>query len=425
MKHHERQRGQVVLIALLAMSAILITFAGFIDYLTLYARTQRHTTAAAQALALAEAGIDRAVYALNADSGYAGEAGTALGGGEFSVSVATIDAATKRITSTGYVPNGTDPIATETVKATLSINSSIISFRFGVQVGEDGLSMGNGSEVSGNIFSSGNISGGGTVTGDATVASATTTHSLSGIVVGGTASAHTLSNCTVGGDAKYQTISSCSVGGESYPDSPDAAALPFPISDAQIAQWETAAAAGGTIAGPYNVSGTVTLGPKKINGDLTFANGATLYLSGPVWVSGNVTIANNATVRVSQALGTNGAALIADAVGYTATKGTISISNNVIVGGNGNPGSTLLFVSTNTGDSAIEVNNNASSVVLYAPYGVVEVSNGVRVNQITAYRVELENNAEIEYLSGLANASFSSGPGGSWMFVPGTFAITQ
>jgi hypothetical protein len=37
----------------------------------------------------------------------------------------------------------------------------------------------------------------------------------------------------------------------------------MPISDAKIADWESIAAAGGTISGDYAINGTVTLGPKK------------------------------------------------------------------------------------------------------------------------------------------------------------------
>jgi hypothetical protein len=69
--------------------------------------------------------------------------------------------------------------------------------------------------------------------------------------------------------------------------------------------------------------------------------------------------------------------------------------------------------------------NNATSVILYAPYGSVEVSNGANANQITANHLELENNSEVTYVTGLQNASFSNGPGGSWAVVPGTYAIVR
>jgi hypothetical protein len=558
----------------------------FFNYYGSFVQSERVALASTQAQALAEAGIDTAVYELNQDVGYSGENNTALGNGTFNVAIASVNGNTKRVTVTSFVPNSTRPTATRVVQATISIDSSIISFRYGVQVGEGGVTMSNGSRIEGNIFSNGSISGSGTITGDATLAMGTdpvaeqqwivqnagfnigdtSAHAdvaqsfkpsvstsltkislnlkkvgspgnlgikivadnngkpsttvlasgaipsslvttsygfadatldgtpsltanqtywviaiapvnannyfiwgrdsgsgytrgaakyssnwnvqnptwnnitgdldfkmyvngipttLSGVTVEGNAWAYTLSNCSVGGNASYQTISSCSVAGTQYPDTIAATPAPFPISDAQIAEWEATASAGGTTAGPYSVSGSQTLGPRKINGNLTVTNGAVLTLSGPVWVNGNVTLSNNASLLVSPGTGTSGAILIADAPSATTTSGRVSISNNVIIDGNGSENSFPMIISTNTGSEAIELSNNASGVILYAPYGGIEVSNNTSANQITARQLELENNSTITYISGLQNASFSNGPGGSWAVVPGTYAITR
>jgi len=488
---------------------------------------------------------------------------------------------------TASVPDTVHPKAVKTVKATVNINTAVVSFRYGVQVGEGGVSMNNGSIIHGNMFSNGDISGGGTITGDATVAISTSSTtdqqwttqnsnfnvgdtsahvdvaqsfkpsesatlatvslmmkkngtpgditvkivtdnagkpsstvlatgvipasvyttsafsfssavldvtptltanqtywiiaimpvdannyfkwgldtgsgytrgaakyssnwsapsptwtsitgdldfkmyltgvltSISGITVQGAAWAYSLSNCSVSGDASYQTLSNCSVGGTQHAGATPAVPVPLPISDAQIAEWEDVASSGGTIAGPYSISGTQTIGPKKINGDLTVTNGATIKLSGPVWVNGNVTISNNGTLSVSPSTGTSGAILIADATGSTATKGKVNLTNNANVSGNGNENTFPMIISTKTSGTAIELSNNAASVILYAPYGGVEVENGADASQITAYRLELSNNSSVTYDSGLQNSSFSNGPGGSWTVVPGSYAITQ
>jgi hypothetical protein len=249
--------------------------------------------------------------------------------------------------------------------------------------------------------------------------------SISGVIVEGSAWAHTLSNCTVGGDASYQVITNCNVTGTELPSTAPAAPAPLPISDAQIAEWEAIAEAGGTIAGPYSISGTQTIGPKKINGDLTVTNNATIKLSGPVWVNGNITISNNGYLAVSPGTGSSGAILIADATGNTSVKGRVDLSNNAFIAGNGSEGSYPMIISTNTGDEAIEISNNGAGVILYAPYGGVEVSNGADANQITAHHLTLSNNSSVTYESGLQNASFSNGPGGSWTVVPGSYVITR
>jgi len=580
-------RGSIFIFALIVTATIMTVTTAFFNYYGSAVRAERVSLAGAQAQALAEAGIDKAVYELNASSGYTGETNTALGLGVFTVAISTIDSNTKRLTVTSAVPNLTHPAATRVLKVNVSINSSAVSFRYGVQVGQGGVSMGNNSTITGNIFSDGDITGGGTITGDATVAlgvdtvadqqstarnsdykiADTSAHAnvaqsftpsasaslarislnlkktgnpsdltikivsdnagkpsntvlasgtiaaslvtssygftdvtldstpalvsgtkywviavgtvsstnyfswglntsggytggaakyssnwnlsnptwtsitgdlgfmmyltgipttISGITIGGNAWAYSMSSCTVGGNALYQTTStSCSVVGTKTPGTAPATPAPLPISDAQIADWETIAEAGGIIAGPYTPSGTITIGPKKINGDLTITNGAKLILSGPLWVNGNVTFSNNAILTVSPSTGTSGAVIIADATGNTATKGIVNLSNNVDISGNGSANSFPMIISTKTGSDAIELSNNADSVILYAPYGNVEVENGASANQVTAYKLELSNNSSIDYVSGLQSISFSNGPGGSWSVVPGTYAIIQ
>lgn len=574
-----------MIFALIMSGIIMLVTTSFFGYFGASVHAERYALASAQAQALAEAGMDEAVYELNQNASYTGENGTVLGNGVFTVSVASVNGNTKSVTVTASVPNAANPTATKVVKANVSINSSIVSFRYGVETGQGGVLMNNGSAIHGNLFADGSVSGSGTITGDVTVAmgtsdtpdqswsvqnsgfnvgdtsahadvaesfrpsttgtltrltlnlkktgapsdlsikivtdssgkpsktvlasgtlpaslvtaaygfadvtlagtpvvtagqtywviaaasvsaanymtwgldstggysggaskyssnwnassptwtaitgdldfamyeSATTT--LSGVTVGGNAWASGLSSCSVGGNASYLTLSSCSVAGTKYPNTQPAAPIPFPISDAQIADWETTAASGGTIAGPYTPSGNVTLGPKKINGDLTLANGAALTLTGPVWVNGNITLANNATLTVSPSTGNSGAILIADATGNTAAKGQVDIANNTIISGNGSANSFPMIISTNTGSEAINVSNNAAGVILYAPYGTIEISNNASVNQVTAKLLQLNNNASIDYVSGLQNASFSNGPGGSWAVVPGTYAILQ
>ncbi len=582
--HHNR--GSILLLALVASAIVMSVMTSFFGYFGSAVHAERFALASAQALALAEAGVDKAVYELNQNGNYSGESDTALGNGTVSVSVSSIDGNTKRLTVTGTVPNSANPTATKVIQTMVSINSSFVSFRYGVQLGIGGVSMDNGSRIEGNVFANGDISGSGTITGDATVAVGvdavadqewivrdsgfsvgdisahaavsqsmkpsvsaslarmtlhmkktgnpgditikvvaddngkpsttvlasgtipsslvTTTYgfvdvtledtpfltaeetywiiaivpvsasnyvtwgldsgsgyargsakhssnwnaqnptwsgitgdlnfrvyvtglatSISGVTVEGSAWATSLVGCTIGGDASYQTTSSCSVAGTSHAGVLPAAPVPLPISDAQIAQWEEIAAAGGTIAGPYQLAGAVTLGPKKIDGNLTVTNGAALTLSGPVWVNGNVLFSNNMTLGVSPSTGSSGAIIIADATGDTATRGIVDLSNNVIINGNGSTNSFPMIISTNTGPNAIELSNNAAGVILYAPYGTVDVNNGARASQITAKFLKLENNASIYYLNGLQNASFSNGPGGSWAVVPGTYAITR
>lgn len=581
-------RGYILLTSLVFTAILAMISAGLISYTTGYARSEKKVVADAQALALAEAGIEKAISQLNVSAGYSGETNTALGGGTFTVSVASIDSNNKRITSTGYIPNSTSPKAVRAVKVTANIDTSLVAFRYGVHSGQGGVNMNNGSQINGSLFSNGNVTGSGTVTGDATVASnaspileqewttqdgttsvgdissrsdiaesftsATSTalnkislylrkvgspsdiaikivsdnagspsktvlasgtllasqvtgtlnfieallspsvtlavgtkywiiadagvnatnyfawgadtaqgysggtgksssnwnaaspiwtalnqdldfrtwtgglsRSLSGITVQGNAWAHDLTSCTVGGNAKYQTITSCSVSGSSTFTTPDADQAPFPISDAQIYEWEDLATNGGTLAGPYTVANgaTQTLGPKKINGDLIVSTNATLKISGPLWVKGDVSFANNASFIVDASTGNSGAILIAHDPAATSTKGIVTFSNNFTAAGNGNANSYPMIISMSSSASALNLLNNAASVILYVPYGTITLSNNAGASEITAYQIQMNNNAIISYVSGLQNSSFSNGPGGSWAVVPGSYVITQ
>ncbi len=577
------KRGQILLLSLIFSAVMLTTLAGLIEYTLQYTAVQRQRLGSEQALRLAEAGIDKAVYELNQNSNYTGESNTALGNGTFTTSISSIDANTKRITSTGYIPSSARPVSSRQVQVNVSINTSVVSFRFGVQVDQGGVTMSNGAKIVGNLFSNGSISGSGTITGDATVAGGTAltadqqwsvqnggfnlgdssshaavaesftpsisaplnkvslylkktstpsditihivgdsggapsasslttgtiaastvtglyafadatlssnpnlvagqtywiiasvganaskyftwgedtgsgysgasafasswnagswnpisgdldfkaylggnTTSISGITVNGNASAQSLSNCSVGGNAYYQSISSCSVGGTSYPNSTPQSPGSMPISDAQIADWETTAASGGAITGPYSISNSQSLGPKKISGNLTINNGGSLTLTGPIWVDGNISLSNNATVSVASSLGSAGAVIIADSSTNPSTDGTITLSNNVIINGNGSAGSYPMLLSTNTGAHAISLGNNGGSVILYASKGTISLNNNAGANEITGYGLSIGNNATVTYVNGLQNATFSNGPGGSWTVVPGSYAIVQ
>ncbi|MFZ2500828.1 MAG: hypothetical protein WAW90_02450 [Minisyncoccia bacterium] len=393
----------------------------YLGTVTSSARSARYSVASAQALALAEAGVDQAIYQMNQSGSYVGETNTALGSGVYTVAITNVGTNTKRITVTGSVPNATSPIARKTVSVLAGVDTTIISFNYGVQVGAGGVTMANGSKIKGNVYSDGSISGSGTITGDATVASGTPARSISGVTVSGNAWAHTLSSCSITKNATFSTATTnCSVGGIKYPNSADAVAQPMPISDTQISDLEATATAGGVTAGPYTINGTTTLGPQKINGDLT-VNG-TLTLSGVVWVKGNITFANNSKLKVSATTGNDGAILIADFPGSETTKGIVSIANNTIVSGNGSSGSYPMILSTNSGSTAITLRNNADSAILYASRGTVVVNNNAEVSQVTAYGVSMSNNTEVEFKSGLQDASFSNGAGGSWIILSGTYA---
>ena len=266
-------------------------------------------------------------------------------------------------------------------------------------------------------------SGGNTITG--TVVSAGPTGSVTQINSAGSAGsmyAKTITNSVVTKDAYYQTITGSSVGGVSYPGSANQATSSMPISDSTLDQWEADAAAGGVITTPcpYKITSTVTLGPIKINCDLELSNSGVLYLTGMVWVKGNVSISNSATVNISPSISGRTAAIIADSPTNRSTGSTVTLSNSSTFLGSGNS-SYVMLVSRNTsastggGTTAIEVSNSINGKLLvYAPYGLIEIQNSTSLKEATGWKLRLKNSASVTYESGLADVLFTSGPSGGY-----------
>ena len=150
----------------------------------------------------------------------------------------------------------------------------------------------------------------------------------------------------------------------------------------------------------------MSLGPKKINGNLSISNSAVLTLTGTVHVTGNITISNSAKIKLASSYGSLSGVIIAD--------GTISPSNSSALQGSGKTGSYLLVLSTNTSNSAIAVGNSASGAIFYTSAGGISVSNSFSAREVTGYKLIMSNSATITYESGLANVFFSSGPTGGW-----------
>ncbi len=423
-----------MLIAFVFMSILLALSAVLVSYITLYVKAERQSVNDVAALALAEAGIDKAIYELNQNPGYTGESDTVLDNGTFKTAVATIDGNTRRVTSTGYVPNSVNPVATRIVKATASINTSVVSFQFGIQAGDGGIEMLNTASVRGNVYSTGPVEGENrnVIRGDAI--SAGPAGRIDNVHATSSGYAHRIEDSILDKDAYYQSIANTIVGGTSYPGSPDQATTSLPISDAQIEEWKTAAASGGTHTSPcpYVIKASLSLGPRKINCDLTIQGTPTITLTGPLWVNGDITIQNSVTIRVDPSLGGTSVAVVADKESDRLNSGTIELQNSMEVEGSGTQGSYVLFISQNNSaesggrNTAIDVKNSASgALLLYAGHGEIVLQNNISIKEVSAWRIELKNSAEVVYETGLTNARFSSGPGGSWTVTPGSYVIAK
>jgi len=217
------------------------------------------------------------------------------------------------------------------------------------------------------------------------------------------------------GTAQANQFVNTSVHGSSCPNQycvvSNPAQQPLPISDGVIADWKNDAAAGGTYAGNYNLSGfqTANLGPVKIAGNMTISNSARMTVTGTVWVTGNIYLSNTSVTQLDPGYGANSGVIIAD--------GTITVSNSVVIQGSGTAGSYIMLLSDRnaTTQTSISVSNGSTAVIYYAGKSWIQFSNTARAKEATAYGITMSNSSTITYESGLANSSFTSGPGGGWI----------
>ncbi len=191
---------------------------------------------------------------------------------------------------------------------------------------------------------------------------------------------------------------------------------PLPLSDGVISDWKNVALAGGEINGDYLLTnGAVgSLGPKKINGNLVLDNNAILTMTGTIWVTGTVTVSNGSTLRLDPGYGQNSGMLVSD--------NTMLISNNATFVGAGT-NSFIMIVTTRDDKNgvSITVDNNSVGVIYYAAKSRIQFANNATAKEATAWGINLSNNSSITYDSGLANSTFTGGPGGGWSVTRGTW----
>lgn len=296
------------------------------------------------------------------------------------------------------------------IQAQITRVSTPVGFHYGIQVGDGGVTLGDGAQIIGDVFSNGDIKGAGktksTIQG---TAQAATSSQISDIKVTVNAYADKLNDCTVSGNAYYFTsITNCTVATSTNQMAQKIATSSFPITPAEIAQWKTDAATGGTLSG-YNVGNnqSASLGPVEIIGNMTLGNSVTLTMKGTVWVTGAVSFGNKDTLKLDQSFGSQSGLLLTD--------GAIDLGNSATLLGSGQSGSYFMLMSLAGPGDAITLGNDASSSVIYAPNGIIDIGNGLNVNEATGYGLNIGNSATVTYQQGLLNANFTSGPTANWV----------
>lgn len=370
----------------------------------------------AQSYYTAEAGIEDALLRLKKKLPFSNLYNLRIGNATATIEISPVIGGSRTIISTGNFFN-----RIKKIRVGYSVSTQKVSFHYGAQVGGGGMLIGNNAIIKGNVYSNGNViapGGQGNIENSVTVA--INGNRIEGLTIGENATVHTCKNSKIGKTLTYVSgggIQNCTAKEEIKIRPNEIPPLPLPIPQSQIDTWKQEAESGGIIVGNYLISGKITqnLGPKKITGDLTIDNNAILNMTGTIWVVGNLRIDNGATIQLdSNAYGLRSGVIVVD--------GKIKVRPNTYLKGSGEKGSYLLLLSTNpevsdTANPAIEVDNNADAAIFYTTQGLIVLRNKIKVREVTGYKIFLDNNAEILYESGLEEATFTSGPGGSWEVV--------
>lgn len=439
-KKNNNSHGFAGIIAIIAVtSLVLILTFSLSASLSAKKQVSKNLSNSLRSYYLAESGTEDAVLRVLKNYSYTPTSTFTLDGATVGRNITQSGDTTTINVSSSYQSN------VRKLTSSLTVTTAAVSFYYGVQVGAGGMTMGNNASIIGNLYSDGPVTGGNggssKITGDVVVA---TGNSLSKMIVKGTAKANTIIGSKICGDAYYQSIDATSTNflnspssptcslpltnGTAHSASPDEPSAPMPITPADITGWEAVAEAGGVYSDAAHCSpaGDIILGPAKLNCDLTIEGGKKLTLSGTLWVVGDINISNSGIIELASGYGGNSGMIIADNPGNETTSGIITTSNNAIICGstgynsgsetcNAPNDSYVLLLSTHSGaTNAIIVANNADGAIFYAANGIADVSNNANVKEVTAYKLQLEENTTVTYESGLASASFSSGPGGGW-----------
>lgn len=430
MRQNNSQRGQAIITSVVFLLFISLSLVLGISSSSLREfKITEDSTKSKQSYFLAEAALEDIYYRLQNGKQVSSTEVLSLNGGTATTTV-TNTSTGKRLVITSTIGD-----VTRKLQADLILGTGI-SFHYGIQSGNGGFTLANSSSVTGNVFSGGSVigAGGNMVYGD--IISSGSNGSVYGIHATGTVYAHNIglagNSTTIDKDAYYQNKINTTVNGTSYPNSPDQPVAELPISDEQINEWEAEALAGGVMlssscdsysssTNTCTISSSKTLGPKKIPFNLLIkSSSGVLTVAGPLWVTGNITAQTGPTIKMSSGLGSQNVAVIADNPANRLTSSIIDIGQSTIFSGSGSPGSFVFMISQNNSaenggsTDAVSMNQGASALVAYASHGQITLSQSANVKEVTAYRINLTQSANVTYDTGLPNTVFSAGPSGGY-----------
>ena len=428
------------MLVVVTLMAVVISFSMILLDKTLSTRRAGKAVAnEGTALRIAHAGVSKAIYCLNSTTNgncggvagptYPGESNISFGSGSFTTIVTTVNSTTRFITSTGRPSNGG---RAETVLVSATNDSPLdtgIAFNAALVAGTGGIYVYSDSTVRGDMRSRGDI-----------LCTDTTAH-LYGIPYvssdGGQVDSCTLHADVHADKVQYSTalrdvyyrcqfwdLYGTTVSGVNYAGATRPSVYPLPVINTSF--WRAEALAGGVIEGNYVPANNSSLGPKKINGDLTLNPNSNITLTGTIWVTGDILMNQPSSMTLTSAMQQFGTVVLADSDTEPTSKGKIDIRDNVNIYGSGQATSFILFVSTNTSNDydnpAIKVDTVSLQAAWLAPYGLVRLRGDESAAALAGQRIYMNVNSTVDFTNTSLNvAKFGSIPPGTWRVLPGTY----
>ena len=425
----QKTRGAALLIFIVffVLTSTLVVLGigdGAYDDLVLY----RTLESGKKSFYASESGIEDAIYRYRNGKNYSNSESFSVGG------VSVLVTRTFVTDKYEFIARADDQNKIRKNEAGIIIGDGV-SFEFGLQGGNGGITQSNNSKVYGDVFSNGQVIGAGNATVYGDIVSAQTTGLVSSIHATGSAWAHTISGSQVDKDAYYVNKVGTIVGGISFPGSPDQATATFPISDTLVQEWKQGITDTGTVisstspqcaGGTYMIQSDITLGNVKIECNVHIKKqGAStkVTFTGPIWIQGNLDFSSGPSIVASTSLGILSAVVIVDKETSSTTAGLISV-NQATDFTSGDQKSFVLLLSMNRSAElggvvkAIDVAQSANGkVLLYASHGRIDIGNSITLKEVTGYQINVNNGATVVYEAGLASLVFKS--------VIAGFAITK
>ncbi len=300
-----KDRGFTIVVIMVLIGVILSFTLALVGYVYSTKKVKFYVKEEYDAINLAETGISKALFCLNADydadcegtwgENYVGETRAVAGHGEYETVVTGSDQE-RIIESTGTLMNGSSRTVVVTVTSS-PLSDPALAPAFALQVGSAGARLEDKSSITGPVYSDGDFrcdSLYNDITGEIKVSA--TNGLLSRCDIVGDAYSDTIFRCDVTGDAYYKTLSQSTVSGTQYPSSPTQPHAELPVPNIDF--WEASAEFGGIINGDLMAT-TGNLGPVHIMGDLTIPTGVTVTIDGPIWVDGAVLMQDGSVLQLN------------------------------------------------------------------------------------------------------------------------------